>query len=321
MECASNKKHLLRNLAKIFPNMQQKKPFLAQLCILGIQLIGLLPLRLRRVIGWVLGLFIAPFLRREVHIARAQLAFALPKDQQISATAIFSHLCTSVFEACNLKPILMNSQRLISCDDILKIKEALAEKKGVICLTAHVGCWDLLAAWAIQSGLPIKPIGRPARNKIAQAILQFWRERYGVYTVWRNTKGGVSEILSTLENGEIVAALIDQDTRVKSVYSPFFSLEARTPSALIELGLRRSCPILGTCMRRTVDGRYEVSVTRFTGSLNEILAQYHHFLEQQILKAPAQWVWFHKRWRSRPDGRILRGQEYIQFLASAKNRG
>jgi KDO2-lipid IV(A) lauroyltransferase len=301
--------------------MQQKKPFLAQVCIVCIQLTGLLPLTLRRHIGWFLGQLLAPFLRREVQIALAQTSFALPKNHQPLPSHIFSHLCLSVLEACNLKPILTRSQELITCPDLLKMKEALAEKKGVICLTAHFGCWDLLAAWAIQSGFPMRPIGRPARNKIAQAILQFWRERYGVYTVWRHTKGGVSEILSTLEKGEMIAALIDQDTRVKSIYSPFFSLDARTPSALIELGLRRNCPIMGACMRRTVDGRYEVSVTRFTGGLNEVLAQYHNFLEQQILKAPAQWVWFHKRWRSRPDGRILRGEEYIQFLDSTKKRG
>ena len=169
---------------------------------------------------------------------------------------------------------------------------------GALALTAHIGNWDLLGAYFANQGLSVSTIGRPARSRILQPILEKLRRRNGIDTIWRDTNP--KKIISLFKGKKILAALIDQDTPVRSVFSPFFGVPAKTPAGLIDLALRFSTAIYAVFLVRESRYWYRIYIERaeHLQSGRPDLAWYHKELESVIHHHPEQWAWFHKRWRS-----------------------
>jgi KDO2-lipid IV(A) lauroyltransferase len=168
----------------------------------------------------------------------------------------------------------------------------------------------------IHRGIPITTIGKEARNPAAQHILARMRLGYGIETLWRSDRRAVRRLMECLKERRVVAALIDQDTRVESHFIPFFGCPAKTPSSLISLGKRARARFVSAFLFRVGFLRYEVFAEEFPDDLgeDEILTLYNARLEALIRRFPAQWVWFHKRWRSRPDGTVLSTREYLASI-------
>ncbi len=113
-----------------------------------------------------------------------------------------------------------------------------------------------------------------------------------------------------------MAALIDQDTRVDSVFVPFLGTPAKTPSALVDLGKRYNARFVSAFIIRTKGTHFEIHTEELDSSKSteEILAEYHRNLERLIRERPDQWVWIHKRWRSDPSGTTLGTRDYLKKL-------
>lgn len=285
--------------------------------------IGSLPLALRRQLGAVCGLVAAKLPSREKAVALAQLQWLLPSTNHAAVvTEIYRNLGRNIAESLNLAPILKASDTNIGCETWGQVDLALSEGRGAVCLTAHLGNWDLLGAWAVKKGVRLSTVGREARSPTLQYVLKRLRGAYGIHTIWRSNRAGLKEIVDNLKSGHVVAALIDQDTRVKSLFAPFFGVPARTPSALVELGIKHRAPILAAFMWRSSDSSYKVSIHRLSQSQDavQVLAEYNSLLESLVRAHPEQWVWFHKRWRSQVNGPILRTSEYLEFLAQKSSR-
>jgi KDO2-lipid IV(A) lauroyltransferase len=190
------------------------------------------------------------------------------------------------------------------------------DERPIVCLTGHTGNWDLLAAYVISRGIPLTTIGREARSPTAQKVLETVREGYGIETIWRSDRTGLKRLLQCLKERRVVAALIDQDTRVDSIMVPFFGTPAKTPVSLISLGRKMNARFVTAFLFRTGWFRYSVWVEEIPdlNSEYDILCEYHQRLETLIRRFPSQWVWFHKRWRSLPDGTALSSREYQALL-------
>ena len=282
-----------------------------------LKVIGALPISLRSAVGGSLGSIVGRLPLREVTIASLQMQAFLP---EVSASATVPRVCAhvgrSMLESLNLKPLLHAPFHNISCPDWDTIIGWTKEDRPIIALTAHTGNWDLLAAYAIARGVPISTVGKEARNPNVHVVLRSMREAYGIDTVWRSDRSGVKRIVSCFKERRVMAALIDQDTRVDSVFVPFFGTPAKTPSALIELGKRFNARFVTAFIVRTKGTKFEIQTRELddSQSVEGILTQYHHHLEQVIRANPDQWVWFHKRWRSTPSGTTLSTKEYLTML-------
>jgi KDO2-lipid IV(A) lauroyltransferase len=169
----------------------------------------------------------------------------------------------------------------------------------------------------IHRGIPLTTIGREARNPAGQHILAKMRQGYGIETIWRSDRRAVKRLMECMKERRVVAALIDQDTRVDSLYVPFFGSPAKTPSSLISLGKRARARFVSAFLFRVGFMRYEVFTEEFPDDLSEdeLLAMYNARLEALIRRFPGQWVWFHKRWRSRPDGTVLSTRQYLACMS------
>jgi KDO2-lipid IV(A) lauroyltransferase len=251
----------------------------------------------------VLRLFgcIAPWLfQREARRAQTHLSHALPEVDAIKTTRrMFVHFAESIWELSRLHqsvPELGTESRRV-------LDEALAEGKGAVVISGHVGNWEILGQAIAAAGYPIATIATPFYDPRVTAWLQQWRTRRGLEIVWRGHNTGKS-ILRVLRSNSLMAFLIDQDTKTAGNYVPFFGRPAFTPTIPAALALRTGAPVIFCWhhrrakhheitierLRFTADGDTDRDVLRLTAVLTARL-------EAIIRIAPEQWVWNHRRWR------------------------
>lgn len=300
---------------------EASKPFTPRhlgdrLLLLSARLLAALPLSLRGTLGYSLGFFVGLLPIREAKVARLQLAIFLGRNSRILVARTFGNAGRTLLESLNLQPLLASASRRISAPQWEKVESWLNDSRPLVALTAHTGNWDLLAAYTISRGVPLTTVGREARNPAGQEVLRSIREGYGIETIWRSDRSGVKRLLGCMRERRTVAALIDQDTHVESAYVPFFGELARTPSALIGLGQKCNARFVSAFMFRVGRGNFETFIEELDSSLSpeELLTEYNRRLAELLRRFPTQWVWFHKRWRSRPSGETLRSREYLLWL-------
>lgn len=295
-------------------------PTLASRALVGlIATVGLLPISVRSAIGGAIGNLVGRLPLREARIASLQVQAFLPEASPSKIVPkVFENVGRSMMESLNLQPLIKPPFRNISCPQWDTITRWTKEDRPVIALTAHTGNWDLLAAYTIARGIPLSTVGKEANNPSVQVALRSMREAYGIDTIWRSDKSGIKRIIGCFKERRVMAALIDQDTRVDSVYVPYFGALAKTPSALVDLGKRFNARFVSAFIVRTKGTRFEIHAEELDGSKSteEILAQYHHNLERLVRQRPDQWVWIHKRWRSDPSGTTLGTKDYLAMLES-----
>jgi len=283
--------------------------------------LGALPLPLRQALGRVLGRAVAIFSITNRRIIKLQTKLALGQSPDSIAYDSYAQLGQTFFESLNLNPVLKEDSRIrvVTGEEI--IQRYSEQHRPLVALTGHVGNWDLLAAYIVKRGIKLCTVARRARNSTLHEILEDIRKSYGVKTLWRSGTAG-QEVISALKNKNVVAALIDQDTRVRSEAVPFFGFPAATPNGLVSIAKKKGIEIVSAFLIRLKDGSFDVYVRKIDHNLSEaqILTTFNSHLEEIIREHPDQWVWFHKRWRTKPDGTRPSSADYIAFLESEAQR-
>jgi KDO2-lipid IV(A) lauroyltransferase len=257
-----------------------------------------LPIRgLLRLLGCL-----APYLfRREARRAHAQISMMLPDvDAAKTTRRMFVHFAESIWELCRMHqsmPTLDGAARRV-------LDEALAENKGVVMITGHIGNWEMLGQAIAAAGYPITTIARHSYDPRVTAWLHQWRTRQGLEILWRNRNSGRA-ILRVLGKNRLMFFLIDQDIATAGAYVPFFAHAAFTPTGPAAFALRTGAPVI-FCWHHRRGKQHKITIERIhcapTGNteadvlaLTTILSAR---LEAVIRAAPEQWVWLHKRWRT-----------------------
>ncbi len=289
-----------------------------RLLIASVHILRLLPFAVRSALGYCVGFVVGLVPTREHHAARLQLAAFLGNGSRLLVARTFANAGRTLLESLNLKPMLRKAASRVAAPQWDQVQSWLSDGRPLVALTAHTGNWDLLAAYTISRGVPLTTVGREARNPAAHQVLCEVREGYGIETIWRSDRSGVKRLLACMKERRTVAALIDQDTHVESLFVPFFGEPASTPAALIGLGQKCNARFVSAFMFRTGPMRFETFIEELDSSLpvEELLAEYNRRLEALVRRFPNQWVWFHNRWRSRPGGVRPSFREYLAWLRS-----
>ena len=277
---------------------------------------GSLPLPVARRLGtWLGGLAyrVAP---RERRRALEGLARAFPEkdaqEREALARESFRHLGRMAFELACVRQLDADLAHHVEWPeaDRARFARAWERGRGVLFVTGHLGSWELLARRITSDGFPSATIAREASDPRMTALLGRFREQGGLQTIWRGDPGAARAMLRTLREGRALGLLIDQDTRVQSVFVPFFGHLAATPRAPADLALRTGAALLvGTCFRQP-DGRYRLEIEELEvpppsrgdreAQALALTAALTDRLEAAIRRHPTQWVWMHERWKTRP---------------------
>jgi KDO2-lipid IV(A) lauroyltransferase len=192
-----------------------------------------------------------------------------------------------------------------------RFAEAVGRGKGLVFATGHVGNWELLAQ-RIAMRWPSAVIARTGNDPGLTALVGRMRAAGNIETLWREEPSTARAMLRTFKQGRPLGILIDQDTRVQSVFVPFFGRPAATPRGAADLALRFGAPVLAGWARRRGprpgDGHeidfeeiaYDANPADRDAEAARLTAACTARLEAAIRASPAEWVWMHERWKTQP---------------------
>lgn len=188
---------------------------------------------------------------------------------------------------------------------------AINKGRGVLFLTGHVGAWELSSFAHAVYGYPHNILVRQIDNPYIDKLVDYYRGCKGNKAIDKNNS--VRAILSALKRGEAVGILIDLNTvRNQGVFCDFFGIPACSTTGLATLALRtRAAVVPGFLLwdeslrRHKLHFEPEVELI-VTGDQKEDIyqntAQFNKVIEKIVRLYPEQWMWVHRRWKTRPEG-------------------
>lgn len=269
-----------------------------------------LPRRRALALGGKVGVLAGWMLRKERERVRRHwhLAFGDGASDRVTRQ-VFVDLGKNAVDALRLRTTSAEElQGVIREEGFEHFDRALAQGKGVIALTGHIGNWELLGAYVVMRGYPLHVVGRRLNPPQLDRLVVENRERAGVRNIARGKS--TRTILYALRNREMVGFLIDQDTKVDGVFVDFFGRPAYTPVGPVVLAMKTGAPIVPVAIHREVDDTHHVVVREAislvrTGDEMEDrrvnTERCSRALERFIREHPTQWVWMHGRWKTRPE--------------------
>lgn len=189
-----------------------------------------------------------------------------------------------------------------------RVKE---EKRGVLITTGHLGNWELLVFAFAALHEPIAYLARPLDNPLIEELTVRIRTRFGNKPI--NKSNSAMLAIKMLREGEILGVLADVNAHPKEgVFVPFFGVDACTSAGPAMLAIRANALLVPIfCVYDRVSSKYKIihgkviepaaSGNRETDVL-ETTMMYTAEIERIIRQFPEQWLWIHKRWKTRPKG-------------------
>lgn len=198
-----------------------------------------------------------------------------------------------------------NIHRYIRYEGLEHYTAAKAKGRGVLIPTAHLGNWELSAFAHAYMTEPMHIVVRPLDHARLDAWVERRRALSGNFIV--NKREAARGILRALHAGDAVGILIDQNVvPAEGVFVDFFGRKACAGTAFVKFARRSGAPVIpGFALWEANEARY---VLRFypeiemTGDVAEDTQRVHSFLESVIRRYPDQWLWVHRRWKTRPPG-------------------
>lgn len=290
--------------------MKDKLPYF--LGCLFIRFVRLLPFGVGVWIGSLLGGFyylIDPRHRNRT-LGHLQLAFGREKNpQKLKQIAwnSYRNMGRSIAESIYLPSLsLSHIKQWVRVDGLSHYIEARNQGKGVIILTAHLGNWEIIPKAFWSYGFRIHATVRPLDNPYINQMVQDWREKNGMGVL--NKRTDAHRILKLLKDGETIGFLLDQNTvEEDAVFVDFFGEEAATHKGVAILALRSGAPVLPVFITRERSG-HRMAIGKplpihRTGSHSDdivkVTASFTQTIESIVAHNPDQWLWVHRRWRTK----------------------
>lgn len=199
-------------------------------------------------------------------------------------------------------------QRYATLTDFGDTLDLLLGDRPCIFLTGHVGNWEFLGYFLALMGFRMTALARPLDNPLIYQWLLRTREASGlrILTKW----GATEELQRIIESGGKIAFIADQNAGDDGLFVPVFNRLASSYKSIGLLAMRYRLPIVAGVARRLGHRfRYEISATDIIrpeewesqdDPLFYITARYNRAIERMIRTAPEQYLWVHRRWKSRP---------------------
>ncbi|MCK5125281.1 MAG: lysophospholipid acyltransferase family protein [candidate division Zixibacteria bacterium] len=278
--------------------------------------ISILPRRLTLFLGETLGLLTYLMVPKERHKAITNLDRAYGdektyREKKNIARGSFITFGRAALEAMRIKKHF-HSQMF---DDIEVIGRENFEKayergNGVIAFTAHIGNFELLAAWVAQTGHKTAVVVRKLFEQRFDEMLVANRAKLGIVTVMSDDSP--RRILNLLKDQHVIGFLIDTDSfRVAGELTPFFGRPAKTPIGPTQLGLITKSSFVPFFCLSLPKGKYRLIIgeeleiedyKRSRENIFQITSRMTAEIEKLIRQYPEQWIWMHNRWHTRPEG-------------------
>jgi Kdo2-lipid IVA lauroyltransferase/acyltransferase len=277
-------------------------------------LLGALPraiaLSLAKVIAWLAYLFS----KRLRKIAERNLSMALPElgqeEKHLVVRGFFMNLGRLLGEFTQLPKLNRNNiSNVVVYDGFENYASSVQRGKGTLFLTAHFGAWELCPFAHAVYGYPLKFVVRPIDNPLIDRLVNHYRTFSGNEIIAK--KNSLRDIFEALKKNQGVGILIDQNTTPDAgIFADYFNIPACTTPSLAAIALRTDATVVPGVLiwdeklrkhrlhfeppvELVRTGRTQIDIAENTLRFNQIL-------EGLVRQYPDQWLWGHRRWKTRP---------------------
>ena len=272
--------------------------------------IARLPQSLLLWLGSLLGVLMWPLLGKRRRYARINLALGFPglddaqrrrllrENVRATATGALELLRAGYAPASAL-------EGLAEVEGLEHLRAATASGRGVLLFGGHFTHSELAARLLQQvSGQPVHVVVSRNNNRCLEAMFDGARRRAFAGTI---AKKDVRGLLRTLSQGGVVAYSADQNFTYQNAFVPFFGVPAATLTATPDLARRANAVVLPFWFHRTSAGRYKLRVEPTWPNWPSAdpvadAARYMAELEKVVREHPEQYLWVHRRFKTRPPG-------------------
>lgn len=241
--------------------------------------------------------------RRNLELAMPELA---PARREEILDGVFGSLARSLVWFSRFPTLKReNIGRLIRYEGYEHFEEALKQGRGVLFYTAHLGNWELSAFSHALMSRPMHIVVRPLDNPMLDALAARYRGLSGNLVIEK--KDFARGILKALARNEAVGILADQNVGLaEGEFVELFGIKACAHTGPAKLAAHSQAAVIpGFALWSEAESRY---VLRFfapvpmTGDAVADTQALHAHLESVIREYPEQWLWIHRRWKTRPPG-------------------
>jgi KDO2-lipid IV(A) lauroyltransferase len=276
--------------------------------------LGLFPvnanLRTARMIGGALWAVDRKHQKRAYENLRA--SFPDWTDDQIKATAkrSFQHFLELVIDVLFSTRLVhvYNWHQYVKLGALSDPLRWQLQQRGCIMLTGHYGNWEILGYTLATLGFESYAVARPIDNPYINEWILGVRQKRGQTIL---SKRGVTESAQdVLAQRGVLGFIADQNAGPKGMFVPFFGRQASTYKSIALLAIEHKVPVIIGCARR-IDGKFEFEIEvsdiitpeEWQHEANEvryITARYTAAIEKFVRHDQTQYLWIHRRWKSRP---------------------
>jgi len=224
------------------------------------------------------------------------------------ARAVFRSEGKNLFDAVHLGAAKAEVfDDIVSHDSLYNIAQASGRGKGIMAITAHLGCFEMLLHLFARRGLSCFAVGRAFKNHDVDEAVRKMRSGPDIEYVDRSES--VRKIIRMLKQGKVMGVLIDQDTNLEGVFADFLGHPAFTPSSAVHFALKLGIPMFVSVTARLPGDKHHVYVSEElipidTGDpkadLVANIERINAIIGGYIRRHPEQWVWMHERWKTKP---------------------
>lgn len=268
-------------------------------------------------IGWVLYRVVR--FRRRVVTSQIELAYG----HSLSASELcrlvrdhYRHLGMLAVELLRLPGARRDRdlEQRLRIHGLRHLDEAIGQGRGVIVISGHCGNWEMCGLAMARKNYNVTAVGKEMTTKAGESFRELIRDKNGIPTIPR--RNSLRKILKALKNQALVVFMIDQNmTAEEGVFVDFFGHRACTLTAAAVLAERTGAAVVPGFTWRDEDFmthhceiRPPCDLSAIDGSgsraerVQRLTQHFNHELEAMINQHPEQWMWIHKRWRTRPAG-------------------
>jgi Kdo2-lipid IVA lauroyltransferase/acyltransferase len=283
---------------------------------LFVHLVGLLPRRAARAVGSAIGGIAFYGLGRLRRVGVVNLRLAFPEmseaEREKVLRSVYRNLGALLAEFCLMPRYTPEvASRFIRYEGLENYLAVRERGKGVLVLTGHLGAWELSSFYHSLMGMPMGMVIRRLDNPLVDAFVNRIRCQHGNRVIHKDdfARG----LIASMRAGETVGILMDTNmTPPQGVFVPFFGVQACTASGMARIALKTGAAVVpGFLLWEESERQY---VLRFGKELEVVhsgdaerdavnnTASLTAAIEGMIRQYPEQWLWMHRRWKTRPPG-------------------
>ena len=187
------------------------------------------------------------------------------------------------------------------------VEQAIKEGKGIIFISGHLGNYEWLGHYFALTIGNIYAIQKRIKNPYVNDFIVKIREKHGLKLIYNDN--AIKNSLSVLKNSKFLGIVGDQDFGRRGIFVNFFNIPASTAMGPAVLHLRTGAAMIMCMTIRKSLGKFDfyfeqipdVKSQEMCDQNIQLLTQAHtNILEKYIRRFPGQWLWSHRRWRTRP---------------------